>query len=422
MKSPLKNLPKSVKYLVCYLPFILVGTVLIVVGVFQENSARIASIIVGIVVLLSGLFAWCTDTDVGCLLICRYSSSKQKQRQQQESITESGQDERTKTPTNSDSRARSPDIEAAINHTTTFTITNNRTTIINGRVDSPVNNNYEDIRLTEKLTATRAITNNSMDRYGNYSLQQKPTGRVRRQRFGDDTMVKEPRVGAFGTLRNRDGDAMESNGFGNFGNFGRGIKKNRKSRLTITNVTALNTGMINKGFHHSSEGDLKNIPYDPAFNIESFMDRVKHKTISNWVTNVTNSMEDLMQTGVYPDPLSPVYIHKHYSSVQQHRQPSTDTSNSTRTDPLAPPNELDEAVEDTMNIDELQQPQQHQKEEEDTEIQVFRPDHDENHPEDEQTLGSDGDHEEYDIDEFMGKEFLLKFGFVNESLENLKKK
>lgn len=412
MRSPIKNLPKSVKYLVCYLPFIVVGTVLIVVGIFEEDTARIASIIVGIVVLISGLFAWCTDTDVGCLLICRYSSSKQKQRQQELS-TESGQDARTKTPTNTDSRGRSPDIEAAINHTTTFTITNNRTTIINNRVDSPVNNNYEDTKITDRLTGTHGMTNNSINRYGKYSLQQKASGRVRRQRFGDDTLVKESRVGAF-ALRNRDGDPVEGNSFGTFGNFGRGIRKNRKSRLTVTNVTALNSGMINRGYHNSSEGDLQNIPYDPAFNVEFFMDRVKHNAISNWVTNVTSSMEDLTQASVYPDPIPRSKQYRGSKLQQQQRQSSVETSISTRTDPnsLPPPDELEEDEETIDNSNSDTDQQQPQELGDETEVFHASKLNRENTVE-EQTLGSDGEQEEYDIDEFMGKDFLLQFGFAN---------
>lgn len=261
-------LPKTVKYLLCYLPFILIGTGLIVFGVFQKDSARIASLIVGVVVLFSGLFAWCTDSEVGCFVVCTWSH-------------------RERSKTKNISKPTIPADQAA----EIFTIHNNRTV-----VDSPRTNT---LKSKKKLSQAETHSEKSEGFHEEKMLQRDQHNQPRkysmhsmnRRKISVDEEAAYHRDGGGGGRR-RPRLPTNVSAIDNFPNNWKpnGIHGRDKLRLTVNNLKNFNKQyqysldlerMRGDGMH-DSVNMINNQTFELAINISI----QKSIAIKNWIKDV----------------------------------------------------------------------------------------------------------------------------------------
>ena len=327
------GLPKTVKYLLCYLPFILVGTGLVVYGVFQSNSARIASLIVGVVVLFSGLFAWCTDSDVGCFVVCSCWSHKDRKLKIKKSSKSSTFEVDQDIFTIHNKRATSPQTQASTKKKTSAGTTtvlaieegdNNTLTKGEGAGDltDPKNNN------------NKMIQRDRHNNYGQYSLHQSR----------HVMMDEEAGLGGGGgggpnnasTAGRRPRFPTRAPSLDNYLNSYKpnGIHGRQEMRLTVRNLQKMDKM---RQHHKSVESDhmreaaavaytttaANQIMSNEAFELEFTLSIQKRESIKNWITDVHHSREDV---GLMTDPQQKQQqqqqpqVPQRGMSMQQHQQ------------------------------------------------------------------------------------------------------
>ena len=303
-------LPKTVKYLLCYLPFILVGTGLVVFGVFQTDSARIASLIVGVVVLFSGLFAWCTDSDVGCFVVCSCWSNKEKKLK------------KTSKSTTTNSRVIQESHEIFTIHNTRTAASPQTTASKKTTTKTPTNNESNTVK-NESFRETRMIQRDRHNQYGQYSLHsmhqhkvyedQEATGNGnRRQRFPTRAPSLDNHLNTYKP---------------------NGIHGRHEMRLTVRNLQKLDKIRQHHQSLESAEMQQR-IPEinmyasqqmnNEAFELEFSLSIQKRESIKNWITDVHHSREDVavMQNDAHqlPHPLMGASA-KGYDSSKFQRKP-----------------------------------------------------------------------------------------------------
>jgi len=276
-------LPKTVKYLLCYLPFILVGTGLVVFGVFQEDSARIASLIVGVVVLFSGLFAWCTDSDVGCFVVCSCWSNKERKLK------------KTSKSTTTNSRVIHESHEIFTIHNSRTAASPQTTASKKTTTKTPTNNDESNTVKDENFRETRMIQRDRHNQYGQYSLHSMHQHKV----YDQD---QEAALGAGGNRRQRFPTRAPS--LDNHLNTYKpnGIHGRHEMRLTVRNLQKLDK--IRQ--HHQSQETAEQHQRMPeinvytsqqmnneAFELEFSLSIQKRESIKNWITDVHHSREDV---------------------------------------------------------------------------------------------------------------------------------
>lgn len=322
------GLPKTVKYLLCYLPFILVGTGLVVYGVFQSNSARIASLIVGVVVLFSGLFAWCTDSDVGCFVVCSCWSHKDRKLKIKKSSKSSTFEVDQDIFTIHNKRATSPQTTSSKKKTSAGAATvlaieaegdNNTVTKGEGagELTDPKDNN------------NKMIQRDRHNNYGQYSLHQS-----RHVMVDDEAGLGGG--GNTGTAGRRPRFPTRAPSLDNYLNTYKpnGIHGRQEMRLTVRNLQKLDKM---RQHHKSVDSDriqeaaavaytttsANQIMSNEAFELEFTLSIQKRESIKNWITDVHHSREDV---GNMADPQQqhqqqqPPHVPQRGMSQQQHHQ------------------------------------------------------------------------------------------------------
>ena len=279
-------LPKTVKYLLCYLPFILIGTGLVVFGVFENGSARIASLIVGVVVLFSGLFAWCTDSDVGCLVVCSCWSNKErnKSKKSSKSTVQANQTVEIFTIHNSRAVVESP-------QTTTASKTTKKVS-----QEEAGSGKEEDFREGKMIQRDR------YNHYGKHSLHTT----MHKVAFDDE----HPHVGGGGGGGGRKPRfPTRAPSLDNHLNTYKpnGIHGRQEMRLTVRNLQKLDKM---RQHHNSMDSDRMHEAHmysttmmnNEGFEVEIGLSIQKQESIKNWISDVHNSREDVGMMNESPTP------------------------------------------------------------------------------------------------------------------------
>ena len=307
-------LPKTVKYLLCYLPFILVGTGLVVYGVLQQESARIASLIVGVVVLFSGLFAWCTDSDVGCFVVCSCWSHKDRKLKIKKSSKSTGFEVDQDIFTIHNKRATSPQTQASTKKSNTNAGAVEAALELSS--SSPDHNTKEGAENNNKENS-KMIQRDRHNNYGQYSLHQSRhmdeeagLGGGRRTRFPTRAPSLDNHLNTYKP---------------------NGIHGRQEMRLTVRNLQKLDKM---RQHNKSIDSDPRGNPHEAyiasgnhqimsneAFELEFTLSIQKRESIKNWITDVHHSREDV---GVMTnnnvagsDPLQQKQQHPQHQQQQQ---------------------------------------------------------------------------------------------------------
>ena len=305
------------------------GTGLVVYGVFQQESARIASLIVGVVVLFSGLFAWCTDSDVGCFVVCSCWSHKDRKLKIKKSSKSTGFEVDQDIFTIHNKRATSPQTQASTKKSNTNAGAVEAALELSS--SSPDHNTKEGVDSKEN---DKMLQRDRHNNYGQYSLHQS------RHMDEEAGLGGGPNGTGTGTGR-RPRFPTRAPSLDNYLNTYKpnGIHGRQEMRLTVRNLQKLDK------IRHTVDSDPRGnqheaaftaavatgnhqIMSNEAFELEFTLSIQKRESIKNWITDVHHSRENvglMTNNNVVSDP--PHQKQQQQQSQQQQQQQQQQNQN-----------------------------------------------------------------------------------------------